>query len=82
MPFYEYECEICGVRFECQQAVTDEPLMICPECGGRVRRLIQPAGIIFKGKGFYVTDNKKAGASTAAPKGRAGRKRSARAERP
>jgi predicted nucleic acid-binding Zn ribbon protein len=56
--------------------------MICPECGGRVRRLIQPAGIIFKGKGFYVTDNKKARSSTVAPKDRSGRKRLARAERP
>jgi predicted nucleic acid-binding Zn ribbon protein len=36
----------------------DEPVKICPECGGDVRRLIQPVGIIFKGSGFYVTDNR------------------------
>jgi len=54
--------------------------MICPECGGRVHRLIQTAGIIFKGKGFYVTDNKKARPSNVPPKGRVGRKRPARAE--
>ena len=82
MPLYEYECEVCGVRFERRQSVTDDPLKACPECGGRVHRLIQPAGIIFKGKGFYVTDNKKARSSTVAPKGRVGRKRPARAKRP
>jgi predicted nucleic acid-binding Zn ribbon protein len=36
----------------------DEPVKECPECGGRVHRLIQPVGIIFKGSGFYVTDNR------------------------
>jgi len=63
MPLYEYECEACGVRFERRQAVADDPLRVCPECGGRVHRLIQPVGIIFKGKGFYVTDNEKARSS-------------------
>lgn len=79
MPLYEYECEICGVRFERRQSVTDDPLRVCPECGGRVHRLIQTAGIIFRGKGFYVTDNKKARSSAVASKGRGSRKRSARA---
>jgi putative FmdB family regulatory protein len=82
MPLYEYECEACSVRFERRQSVTDDPLIICPECGGRVHRLIQTAGIIFKGKGFYVTDNKKARSSTVAPKSRVGRKRPARSKRP
>jgi predicted nucleic acid-binding Zn ribbon protein len=36
----------------------DEPISVCPECGGKVHRLIQPVGIIFKGSGFYVTDNR------------------------
>lgn len=58
MPLYEYECEACGVRFERLQHVTDDPVHTCPECGGPVRRLIQPVGIIFKGSGFYVTDNR------------------------
>ena len=82
MPLYEYECEVCGVRFERRQSITDDPLKACPECGGRVHRLVQSAGIIFKGKGFYVTDNKKARSSTVAPKGRVGRKRPARAKHP
>ena len=68
MPLYEYECNGCGVRFERLQSINDEPIKKCPECGEEVRRLIQPVGIIFKGKGFYVTDNRsKAKSSTAVP---------------
>jgi putative FmdB family regulatory protein len=58
MPLYEYECEKCGVRFERRQSFSEEPVRICPECGGEVHRLIQPVGIVFKGSGFYVTDNR------------------------
>ncbi len=58
MPIYEYMCDDCGVRFERMQAVTEKPVRVCPECGGQVRKLIQPVGIIFKGSGFYVTDNR------------------------
>ena len=58
MPCYEYECEKCGVRFERVQGFSEEPVRTCPECGGAVHRLIQPVGIVFKGKGFYVTDNR------------------------
>jgi len=66
MPLYEYQCESCGVRFERRQHMEDEPVEVCPECGGHVHRLIQPVGIIFKGSGFYVTDNR-AKSSTATP---------------
>jgi putative FmdB family regulatory protein len=58
MPIYEYECEQCGVRFERLQKMMDAPLRDCPECNGHVHRVMQPVGIIFKGSGFYVTDNK------------------------
>jgi len=58
MPLYEYQCQGCGVRFERMQHVNDEPVKICPECGSPVRRLIHPVGIVFKGSGFYVTDNR------------------------
>ncbi|MCD6289844.1 MAG: zinc ribbon domain-containing protein [Anaerolineae bacterium] len=58
MPVYEYECEACGLRFERVQSFSDEPLTTCPECGGHVHRVIYPVGIIFKGSGFYVTDNR------------------------
>jgi putative FmdB family regulatory protein len=66
MPLYEYQCEDCGVRFERLQRMSDEPVQVCPECGGEVHRLIQPVGIIFKGSGFYVTDNR-AKSSTSRP---------------
>lgn len=59
MPIYEYECTNCGVRFERHQRLSDEPVQICPECAGQVRRVIQPVGVIFKGSGFYVTDNRR-----------------------
>jgi putative FmdB family regulatory protein len=68
MPLYEYECKACGMRFERRQHFTDDPVKTCPECGGEVHRLIHPVGIIFKGKGFYVTDNRKARSCTAVPK--------------
>jgi putative FmdB family regulatory protein len=68
MPLYEYQCDDCGLRFERRQPITADPLEKCPECGGKVHRLIHPVGIIFKGKGFYVTDNRKAKSSTAVPK--------------
>ncbi|MEA3345604.1 MAG: FmdB family zinc ribbon protein [Chloroflexota bacterium] len=57
MPTYVYRCENCGLTFEHRQSITDDPLTECPECGGRVHRVIQPVPIIFKGPGFYVTDN-------------------------
>ena len=57
MPTYEYECRKCGHLFEKFQSMTDERLKSCPECKGRVDRLIGTgAGIIFKGSGFYETD--------------------------
>lgn len=57
MPTYEYECQRCGHVFERFQSMKDEPLKRCPECRGKVKRLIGAgAGIIFKGSGFYETD--------------------------
>jgi len=64
MPIYLYECASCGVRFERFQRMSDEPLTVCPECEGPIHRVIQPVGIIFKGSGFYVTDNRQGSSST------------------
>jgi len=62
MPTYDYKCEACGHTFEQFQAITDDPLTECPECGGEVRRLIGSGGaVIFKGSGFYATDYKSPG---------------------
>jgi len=59
MPTYEYKCKNCGKIFEVFQSITDDPIKTCPDCGGEVYRLISGGiGIIFKGNGFYVTDNK------------------------
>ena len=57
MPTYEYQCRTCNHRFETWQRMTDEPLTTCPECGGQIRRVLFPAGIVFKGSGFYKTDH-------------------------
>lgn len=59
MPTYDYKCEKCGRTFEYFQSMSDNPLTVCQECGGPLKRLIGGGlGIIFKGSGFYVTDNK------------------------
>jgi putative FmdB family regulatory protein len=60
MPLYVYKCEACGITFERRQSIHDQPLTVCPECKGHVHRVLQPVGIVFKGSGFYVTDNRKA----------------------
>jgi putative FmdB family regulatory protein len=50
MPIYEYECENCGLRFEQSQVITEKPINQCPECHGKVRRIITGGtGFIFKG---------------------------------
>jgi len=57
MPTYEYQCDECGHRFEKFQNMSDAPVKNCPQCGGKVRRLIGTgAAVIFKGSGFYATD--------------------------
>ncbi len=59
MPMYTYQCDECGVRFDRLQSFSAKPLTTCPECRGHVHRLIQPAGIVFKGSGWYITDSRK-----------------------
>lgn len=64
MPIYEYECQNCNTRFEKIQSITADPLIVCANCGGGpIRRVMQPVGIIFKGSGWYKTDNRKAESS-------------------
>jgi putative FmdB family regulatory protein len=65
MPTYEYECRTCNHTFEKFQPMSDDPIKVCPECGGAVRRMIGGGtGIIFKGSGFYITDSKKASSAS------------------
>ncbi len=58
MPTYEYACKTCGNRFEAWQKITDEPLRECPKCHAEIHRVLFPAGVVFKGSGFYSTDNR------------------------
>lgn len=66
-PTYEYECQACQEHFDKFQGMNDAPLKKCPQCGGKVRRLIGTgAGLLFKGSGFYITDYRSEGYKQAA----------------
>lgn len=72
MPTYEYECTKCGHHFEKFQSITARRTRTCPECKGRVKRLLGTgAGIIFKGSGFYETDYRSSSYKEAAKKEKA-----------
>lgn len=66
MPIYGYRCTNCGHEIEVLQKVSDEPLKICPKCQGKLTKMFYPAGVIFKGSGFYSTDYKGSGKATSA----------------
>lgn len=66
MPIYTYRCENCGEQFELRQSFSEEPLTVCPKCNqSQLRKVITPAGIVFKGSGWYVTDHKSKSSSAA-----------------
>ena len=67
MPIYEYECEKCG-EFEQMQRITDPPLVRCPTCKRKVRRLISSTSFQLKGTGWYVTDYAKSGSANGSKK--------------
>lgn len=58
MPLYTYRCNNCNHEFEARQRMSDDPLTDCPVCEGDVRRVVSSVGVVFKGSGFYVTDNR------------------------
>lgn len=58
MPTYEYACQSCGTHIEVYQRFSEEPLTECGVCGGPLRKVFHPAGILFKGPGFYSTDSR------------------------
>ena len=59
MPTYVYKCAHCGHMFEARQRMSEDPLSDCPRCDeDALRRVINSVGIVFKGSGFYVTDNR------------------------
>jgi putative FmdB family regulatory protein len=59
VPTYGYACTVCDHRFEVVQSFTDDSLTVCPECGGRLRKIFNAVGVVFKGNGFYRTDSRK-----------------------
>jgi putative FmdB family regulatory protein len=63
VPTYQYSCTECGHFFEAVQSFSDDSLTVCPECDGRLRKVFNAVGVVFKGSGFYRTDSR--GATTA-----------------
>jgi putative FmdB family regulatory protein len=70
MPTYEYACTECGDRTEVVQSFSDAPPTTCPVCGGVLRKVFSPVGIVFKGSGFYRTDSRGKPASSSKADGR------------
>ena len=58
MPTYSYACTECDNRFDAVQAFTEDALTTCPKCSGRLRKLFNSVGVVFKGSGFYRTDSR------------------------
>ena len=66
MPTYQYRCTECGVELERVQKFSDPALTHCEDCGGALRKVFNAVGVVFKGSGFYATDNRTNGSSSAA----------------
>jgi len=66
MPTYEYRCSDCTNSFEIVQKFSEAALTECPECDGQLRKVFSAVGVVFKGSGFYATDNRTKGSSNAA----------------
>lgn len=75
MPTYVYQCKECPHRFEIFQSFSATPLDTCPECRKvSLRKVLFPAGVVFKGSGFYVNDSRKSKAPASEPKKRESKK--------
>lgn len=68
MPTYSYACTECDNKFDAVQAFTDDALTICPQCSGRLRKLFNSVGVVFKGSGFYRTDSRDSAKSSTSGK--------------
>ena len=66
MPTYQYRCTECGAELEVVQKFSDDSLTVCPECSGGLRKVFNAVGVVFKGSGFYATDNRTKGKAAAA----------------
>ena len=67
MPIYEYKCSKCGHRIEILQKMSDQPVTVCEKCNGAMSKVISPAGLVFKGSGWYITDYSSKGKSQTEP---------------
>lgn len=72
MPTYSYACTSCDNKFDAVQAFTDDALTTCPQCEGRLRKLFNSVGVVFKGSGFYRTDSREAQKSASSGSGGSG----------
>jgi putative FmdB family regulatory protein len=72
VPTYEYACTACGRGLEAVQSFSDDPLTVCPECGGALRKVYGAVGIVLKGSGFYKTDARAAAGNGSKKKSEAG----------
>jgi putative FmdB family regulatory protein len=72
VPTYQYACTECGDRVEVVQRFSDDPLTVCAACGGKLRKVFSPVGIVFKGSGFYRTDSRTSSVSGSSANGKAG----------
>ena len=72
MPTYSYACTACDHRFDAVQSFSDDSLTVCPECGGRLRKVFNAVGVVFKGGGFYRTDSRAGSSSSVGAKAESG----------
>jgi putative FmdB family regulatory protein len=69
MPIYTYRCRTCDYEFDKEQRMSEDPLTDCPDCGQpQLRKVVNSVGVVFKGSGFYVTDNRNGSAKAAGAK--------------
>ena len=67
MPTYQYACTECGHAFEQVQSFSDASLTVCPQCEGKLRKVFNAVGVVFKGSGFYRNDSRSASSTSDAP---------------
>ncbi|WGD38136.1 FmdB family zinc ribbon protein [Lysinibacter sp. HNR] len=74
MPTYSYRCTECGHSFDIYQEFSDASLTVCPQCGGKLRKVFNSIGVTFNGSGFYRTDSRTGGSTPSQPKTGEGKK--------
>ena len=76
MPTYQYACTECGHAFEQVQSFSDDTLTVCPVCEGKLRKIFNAVGVVFKGSGFYRTDSRGSSSSSEAGSSTSGESKS------